>query len=83
MSIVIPPAPFNTRVFEIPVPITRGGKIFSSYPPRCEYYSRVSVGAGFFDIPNRRTAVCRMEAVRRLPGRASTAQQSSTPRLIT
>ena len=52
MGIVIrAPAPFNMLVFKIPVPITRGGKIFPPYPPRYGYYPRVSVGAGFFDIP--------------------------------
>ena len=55
MGIVIPaPAPFNMQVFKIPVPITRGGKIFPSYPPRCGYYPRVFVGASFFDIPIHR-----------------------------
>ena len=53
MGIVIPaPAPFNMRVFKIPVPVTRGGKIFPPYPLRCGYYPRVSVEASFFNIPS-------------------------------
>ena len=54
MDIVIPaPTPFNMRVFKILIPITRGGKIFPPYLLRYGYYLRISVGAGFFDIPIR------------------------------
>ena len=43
---IFAPAPFNVRVFKIPIPIIHGGKIF---PP----YLRVSVEADFFDIPKQ------------------------------
>ena len=49
--VILAPTPFNMRVFKISVPITYEGKIFSLYSPCCEYYPRVSMEVGFFNIP--------------------------------